>query len=107
MMASLALLLVTLFLVQASKSYKVAIYPMFFMYITTVCALFYTSFFQLIPGALSGKLAGAKVFGNLLAAAVAIVLIICALILAYDGWKAFKKLKAGEVAAPAGAEKAT
>jgi carbon starvation protein len=107
LMASLALLLVTLFLVQASKNYKVAIYPMFFMYITTVCALFYTAFFKLIPGALSGKLAGAKVFGNLLAAAVAIVLIICALILAYDGWKAFKKYKAGEVAAPAEAEKAT
>ena len=107
LMASLALLLVTLFLVQASKNYKVAIYPMFFMYVTTVCALFYTAFFKLIPGALSGKLAGAKVFGNLLAAAVAIVLIICALILAYDGWKAFKKYKAGEVAAPAEAEKAT
>jgi carbon starvation protein len=107
LMASLALLLVTLFLVQASKNYKVAIYPMFFMYITTVCALFYTAFFKLIPGALSGKLAGAKVFGNLLAAAVSIVLIICALILAYDGWKAFKKYKAGEVAAPAEAEKAT
>jgi carbon starvation protein len=107
LMASLALLLVTLFLVQASKNYKVAIYPMFFMYITTVCALFYTAFFKLIPGALSGQLAGAKVFGNLLAAAVSIVLIICALILAYDGWKAFKKYKAGEVAAPAEAEKAT
>jgi carbon starvation protein len=107
LMASLALLLVTLFLVQASKSYKVAIYPMFFMYITTVCALFYTSFFKLIPGAMSGQLSGAKVFGNLLAAAVAIVLIICALILAYDGWKAFKKYKAGEVTAPAEAEKAT
>jgi carbon starvation protein len=107
LMASLALLLVTLFLVQASKNYKVAIYPMFFMYITTVCALFYTAFFKLIPGAMSGQLAGAKVFGNLLAAAVAIVLIICALILAYDGWKAFKKYKAGEVSAPAEAEKAT
>jgi carbon starvation protein len=107
LMASLALLLVTLFLVQASKNYKVAIYPMFFMYITTVCALFYTAFFKLIPGAMSGKLAGAKVFGNLLAAAVSILLIICALILAYDGWKAFKKYKAGEVAAPAEAEKAT
>jgi carbon starvation protein len=107
LMASLALLLVTLFLVQASKNYKVAIYPMFFMYITTVCALFYMAFFKLIPGAFSGKLAGAKVFGNLLAAAVAIVLIICALILAYDGWKAFKKYKAGEVTAPAEAEEAT
>jgi carbon starvation protein len=107
LMASLALLLVTLFLVQGAKNYRVAIYPMFFMYITTVCALFYTAFFKLIPSALSGELAGAKVFGNLLASAVAIVLIVCALILAYDGWKAFKKYKAGEVAAPAEAEKAT
>jgi len=107
LMASLALLLVTLFLVQASKNYKVAIYPMYFMYITTVCALFYTAFFKLIPGAFGGQMAGAKVFGNLLAAAVSIVLIICALILAYDGWKAFKKYKAGEAAAPAEAEKAT
>jgi len=107
LMASLALLLVTLFLVQGAKNYKVAIYPMFFMYVTTVCALFYTAFFKLIPGALSGNLTGAKMFGNLLAAAVAIVLIICALILAYDGWKAFKKYKAGEVEAPAQAEAAT
>jgi carbon starvation protein len=107
LMASLALLLVTLFLVQASKNYKVAIYPMFFMYITTVGALFYTAFFKLIPGAISGQLTGAKMFGNLLAAAVAIVLIICALILAYDGLKAFKKYKAGEVTAPAEAQKAT
>lgn len=107
LMASLALLLVTLYLVQASKNYKVAIYPMFFMYITTVGALFYTAFFKLIPGAFSGQLTGAKMFGNLLAAAVSIVLIICALILAYDGWKAFKKYKAMEVEAPADAIKAT
>ncbi|MBN2372706.1 carbon starvation protein A [bacterium] len=103
LMASFALLLVTLFLVQKSKNYKIAIYPMFFMYATTVCALFYTSFFKLIPGALAGK----KVFGNLFAAAVAILLIILAIILAYDGWKAFKKHKAGETAAPAEAEKVT
>jgi hypothetical protein len=80
---------------------------MFFMYITTVCALFYTAFFKLIPGAFGGELSGDKIFGNLLAAAVAIVLIVCALILAYDGWKAFRKYKAGEVVAPAEAEKAT
>jgi carbon starvation protein len=103
LMASFALLLVTLFLVQKSKNYKIAIYPMFFMYATTVSALFYTSFFKLIPAAFAGK----KVFGNLFAAAVAILLIILALILAYDGWKAFKKFRAGEAeAAPAEAEKA-
>jgi carbon starvation protein len=102
LMAGFALLLVTLFLVQKAKSYKYAIYPMFFMYITTVCALFYTSVFKMIPAAMAGK----KVFGNLFAAAVAILLIICALILAYDGWKAFKKYKAGVGTEPAEAEKA-
>jgi len=102
LMASLALLLVTLFLVQKAKNYKVAIYPMFFMYATTVCALFYMAFFKLIPGAFAGQ----KVFGNLFAAAVAILLIILALILAYDGMKAFRKYKAGEAVAPPEAEKA-
>ena len=92
LMASLALLLVTLFLVQKAKNYKIAIYPMFFMYATTVCALIYTAFWKLIPSAMAGK----KVFGNLFAAGVAILLVILALILAYDGYKAFKKYKAGE-----------
>jgi carbon starvation protein len=92
LMASLALLLVTLFLVQKAKNYKIAIYPMFFMYATTVCALIYTAFWKLIPSAMAGN----KVFGNLLAAGVAILLVILALILAYDGYKAFKKYKAGE-----------
>lgn len=102
LMASFALLLITLYLVQKSKSYKIAIYPMFFMYVTTICALFYTAFFKLIPAGFAGK----KVFGNLFAAAVAILLIICALILAYDGWKAFKKYRSGEAAVPTEAEKA-
>jgi len=103
LMASFALLLVTLFLVQKSKNYKIAIYPMFFMYATTVSAIFYVAFFKMIPAAFAGK----KVFGNLFAAAVSILLIILAIILAYDGWKAFKKYKSGVAEeAPAEAEKA-
>ena len=104
LMASFALLLITLFLVQKAKNYKIAIYPMFFMYATTVCGLFYMAFFKLIPAGFAGK----KVFGNLFAAAVAILLIVLAIILAYDGWKAFKKYKSGEAAEapPAEAEKA-
>lgn len=102
LMASFALLLVTLYLVQKAENYKVAIYPMFFMYVTTVCALFYTSFFRLIPGALAGK----KIFGNLFASGVGILLIILALILAYDGWKAFKKYRAEAVTAPEEAKEA-
>jgi len=102
LMASLALLLVTLFLLQKAKNYRIAIYPMFFMYATTVSALFYTAVFKLIPSAMKGQ----KVFGNLFAAGVAILLVILALILAYDGWKAFKRYKEGMVAEP-GAQKAT
>lgn len=102
LMAALALLLATLWLAQKAKNYKVAIYPMIFMYVTTVCGLFYTAAFKAIPAALKGT----KVFGNLFAAGAGILLIICALILAYDGWKAFKKYRSGAVAAPSGAEKA-
>jgi len=102
LMAGLALLLTTLFLVQKAKNYKIAIYPMFFMYVTTVCGLFYTAFFQAIPAAFAGK----KVFGNLFAAGCGILLIICALLLAYDGWKAFKKYKAGVAEAPPETEQA-
>jgi carbon starvation protein len=102
LMAGLALLLTTLFLVQKAKNYKIAIYPMFFMYITTVCGLFYTAFFQAIPAAFAGK----KVFGNLFAAGCGILLIICALLLAYDGWKAFKRYKAGLAEAPPETEQA-
>jgi carbon starvation protein len=102
LMAALALLLTTLFLVQKAKNYKIAIYPMFFMYITTVCGLFYTAFFRAIPAAFAGK----KIFGNLFAGGCAILLIICALLLAYDGWKAFKKYKAGLAEAPPETEQA-
>ena len=102
LMASLALLLVTLFLVQKSKNYKVAIYPMFFMYATTVCALVYMAFCKLIPGVGAGK----KVFGNSFAAAVAILLVVLALILAYDGWKAFRRYRSEGAVAPAEAAEA-
>jgi len=102
LMAALALLLTTLFLVQKAKNYKVAIYPMYFMYVTTVCGLFYTAFFKALPAALKGE----KVFGNAFAAAVSVLLIICALILAYDGWKAFRKYKSEVVTGSAQAEKA-
>ena len=98
LMAALALLLTTLFLAQKAKNYKVAIYPMYFMYVTTVCGLFYMAFFKLIPAAMKGQ----KVFGNVFAAAVAVLLIICALILAYDGVKAFKRHRAAAVSAPEG-----
>ena len=92
LMAGLALLLVTLYLLIKGKNYRHVIYPMFFMYATTVSALFYMVFFKFIPKI--GQVSGGKLVGYLFSSGLGIVLIILALILAWDGYKAFKKYKA-------------
>jgi carbon starvation protein len=94
LMAGLALLLVTLYLVIKGKNYRIAIYPMFFMYATTVAALFYMVFWQFLPLVFTGKVSGGKLVGYLFSAGLGIVLIILAVILAWDGYKAFQKYKA-------------
>ncbi len=92
LMAGLALLLVTLFLLMKGKNYRIAVYPMLFMYATTVAALFYMVFWKFIPTI--GKVSGGKLVGYVFSAGLGIVLIILALILAWDGYKAFQKYKA-------------
>jgi carbon starvation protein len=94
LMAGLALLLVTLYLVIKGKNYKIAIYPMFFMYVTTVAALFYMVFWKFLPLVFTGKVSGGKLVGYIFSAGLGSVLIVLALILAWDGYKAFKKYKA-------------
>jgi len=96
LMAGLALLLVTLFLVSKAKSYAFALYPMIFMYVTTVAALIYKAV-TLLGKVLSAE-PGPKVVGNTIAGVIAVVLVICALILAYDGYKAFRKYRTEKVA---------
>jgi carbon starvation protein len=86
MMASLALLIITLWLKSQGKNHAWTLWPCVFMYITTISALGYTG-----VKALNAALAGANVTGNIIAAAVALVLIICALILGYDGVQAFQR----------------
>ena len=87
MMASLALLIITLWLMENGKKYSWTLWPGLFMYITTIAALFYTAFWKALPAAR----AGTKVTGNIIAFAVALILLICALILGYDGAKAFSR----------------
>ncbi len=102
LMAGLALMLVTLFLASKAKSYAFSAIPMLFMYITTVAALCYQSYICLSKS-FAGGLSGADLAGNLIAGAIGVVLVICALILAWDGIKAFKKYTSEKVP---GAEKA-
>jgi len=83
MMASLALLIITIWLMSQGKKYAWTFWPCVFMYVTTIVALGYTGL-----KALMAAFAGTKVAGNLIAGIVAAILIICALILGYDGSKA-------------------
>ncbi|MBL7163626.1 MAG: carbon starvation protein A [Anaerolineales bacterium] len=94
MMASLALLIITVWLMSQGKKYGWTFWPFVFMYITTIAALVYTAFWKALPAVL----AGTKVTGNIIAVVVAVILILCALVLGYDGVLAINRYRKGEVA---------
>ncbi len=93
LMASLALMLITIWLMSEGKSYAWAFYPMIFMFVTTVAALLYTSW-NLLQKVFAGGVQGEAFVGNLLMGLVGFFLVICALILGYEGLKAFNRFRA-------------
>jgi carbon starvation protein len=97
LMASLALLIISLWLMSKAKNYMWAFVPFIFMFITTIVALVltgYNSFAAVDFGADVGL-----AIGNIIAGALAVILIICAVILAWDGVKAVTRFRA-EMAKP-------
>lgn len=94
MMASLALMIITLWLMSQGKKYAWTLWPCIFMYITTIAALIYTAFWNALPAIL----AGTKITGNIIAVVVAVILLACALVLGYDGLQAFNRYRKGETA---------
>ncbi len=98
LMASLALLICSIWLVSEKKSSHFTFYPMIFMYLTTMTALVITEY-QLVNQVISGIDAGGKeltasaITGNWIAGFIGITLFAAAIILAYDGIKAFNKYK--------------
>jgi len=90
--ASLALVLITIWLAQSGKSYAWALWPAVFMYVTTVAALIVTAWVS-FQAAFASGLNAAFVFGNLIAAAIGFALTILSLILAWDALTAFNKAR--------------
>jgi carbon starvation protein len=88
MMASLALMIITLWLINQGKKHEWAFWPFIFMYITTIASLLYMGVFAFQQAA-----AGMKVTGNIIAGVIAFILIICALILGWDGWQAIQRAR--------------
>ncbi len=102
LMASLALLLATLWLMSKGKKYQWTLWPFIFMFITTIGALLYKAYealFMNLPKAdamaKAQKLAvGQVITANVIIGAVCLVLTAAALVLAWDAMKAFKKYRA-------------
>lgn len=94
LMAALALLLVTLWLMSQGKNYWWTFIPFIFMFITTMVALGRTAY-QVIQVALTQELAIDKLIGNWVAGIIAIILFIAALVLAYDSVRAILKFLTG------------
>jgi carbon starvation protein len=93
LMASLALMLITAWLMSEGKSYSWALWPMIFMFITTIAALLYTSY-SLLNKVLMGAVKGQALIGNTLMGLVGIFLVVAAIVLGIEGIKAFNKYRA-------------
>ncbi|MEW6376112.1 MAG: carbon starvation CstA family protein [Thermodesulfobacteriota bacterium] len=101
LMASMALMLVTAYLMSEGRPYAWTFYPMIFMFFTTVAALLYTSY-GLLKKVFTGAVKGEALIGNTLMGLVGFFLVIAAIILAVEGWKAFGRYRAVKAeAAPA------
>ena len=93
LMASLALMLVTAWLMSEGKNAAWTFYPMIFMFVTTVAALIYTSY-NLLNKVLSGAVKGEALIGNTLMGLVGFFLVIAAILLGAEGIKAFNRYRA-------------
>ncbi|MBL7065323.1 MAG: carbon starvation protein A [Anaerolineae bacterium] len=92
LMAGLALMLVALWLMAEGKKHTWALYPSVFMIVTTLAALLYlayTNFFVKLPAAETAQASIASILVGL----IGLVLIVAAVFLIVDGWKALSKPK--------------
>jgi carbon starvation protein len=105
LMASLALLLISLWLLSKGKNYQWTIWPFAFMFVTTIAALVY-KVVESVDKLLAPDLTGQAIAANIIIALVAILLVVAALVLAWDGLKAIRNYRAhgGELAKAEGGD---
>ncbi len=103
LMASLALLLVTLWLMSKGKSYQWTFWPFIFMFVTTIAALLYKAyeafFINLPKVAALAKAQNLNVdqvtWANIIIGGLCLVLVVAAVMLAWDAFAAFRKFRTG------------
>jgi len=103
LLSSLALLVASVWLLSQGKNATFTIIPMWFMFITTIAALLYTSY-SLLSKVAAGQVKGEALIGNGLMGVVALFLVIAAIFLLVDGLKALRRYREPGRAMPAGVE---
>jgi len=98
LMAALGLLIVTLWLRSTGRSPSYALYPMLFMYVTTMAATLVTAY-NLYASILSNpKIASQPInsIGAIAMILVSVLLFIASAVIAYDAWRAWRRLGEAE-----------
>jgi carbon starvation protein len=102
LMAGLSLLIVTVWLREQKKNPAFALYPMLFMYITTLAATLVTArnlYVTIVP---QGGIASAGAWSMII---IAVLLFVAALLIGWDGYQAYQRYGRGEARrAPAAAD---
>jgi carbon starvation protein len=101
LLAALSLLIVTVWLVSIGRNPAYAGIPMVFMYVTTIATSGVTAYNLYQSIIAPGGITGIPVIGAWAMIIVALLLIVAALVIAVDGWRAygrFRRAPVGEVA---------
>ncbi len=94
LMAGLSLMIITLWLMDTKKGWMISGIPGVFMIITTIAALGFASYQSLTKGISSTPIAP----GNIAAGMIGVILIIAALIMCVDIYRAFQRRRSSESA---------
>lgn len=107
LMAALSLLVVTVWLKSEKRNPAFALWPMVFMYITTLAATLVTAYNLYATIAVKPGMSAISVAGAWAMIVVAVLLVVAALLIGYDGLKAYQRYSKGAkpTAAPATAGK--
>jgi carbon starvation protein len=103
LMAALSLLVVTVWLKSTKRNPAYALWPMLFMYITTIAATIVTARNLYVTIAINPAMSGLPVAGAWAMILVSILLIVAAVLIGWDGWQAYQRYAkaAPPAAAPA------
>jgi carbon starvation protein len=101
LMAALSLLVVTVWLKSEKRNPAYALWPMLFMFITTLAATLVTARNLYVTIATNPNMSGLPVAGAWAMIIVAFLLFIAAILIGWDGWQAYQRYSQTPTAKPA------